>query len=262
MSKLDLTLACWDYDRTRALADGRVSPEGINLNLIPLQVEETFFRMLRNTEFDAAEMSLSSYCVSLFQDDPPFIALPFFPSRFFRHSCIFVSAKSGIARAEDLVGKRDWRAGIPDDRAGLDPGHAVRRVRRRPRERQLSHRRRGGAGPRREAEAASCPSGSSVTPIGPDQTLSQRCWPMARSTPCTRRARPRPSTPSPTGCAAAIPDYRRGGEGLFPPHRHLPDHARDRASPARLMSANPWIAQSLFKAFSSRQQIDLCRAAR
>ncbi|MEO8113745.1 MAG: ABC transporter substrate-binding protein, partial [Phenylobacterium sp.] len=91
MSKLPLTLACWDYDRTRALADGRVSPEGIDLNLLPLEVEETFFRMLRNREFDAAEMSLSSYCVSLMRDDPAFIAIPVFPSRFFRHGCIFVS---------------------------------------------------------------------------------------------------------------------------------------------------------------------------
>jgi len=106
MSKLRLTLACWDYDRTRALADGRVTPEGIDLNLVPLHVEETFFRMLRNREFDAAEMSLSSYSVSLMRDDPAFIAIPVFPSRFFRHSCIFVSAKSGIREPKDLIGKR------------------------------------------------------------------------------------------------------------------------------------------------------------
>ena len=86
MSKLRLTLACWDYDRTRALADGRVQPEGIDLNFLPLHVEETFFRMLRNREFDVAEISLSSYCVSLMRDDPAFIAIPVFPSRFFRHS--------------------------------------------------------------------------------------------------------------------------------------------------------------------------------
>src|SRR5882724_9326437 len=111
MARLRLNLACWNYDWVRALADGRVTPEGIDLNMITLPVEETFFRMLRNREFDAAEMSLSSYSVSLTRDDPSFIALPVFPSRFFRHSCIFVSARSGIREPKDLVGKR---IGVPE----------------------------------------------------------------------------------------------------------------------------------------------------
>ena len=106
MSKLKITLACWNYDRTRALADGSVQPEGIDLNYLNLPVEETFFRMLRQREFEAAEMSLSSYTVSLFSKDRPFIAIPAFPSRFFRHSCIYVNAASGIREPRDLVGKR------------------------------------------------------------------------------------------------------------------------------------------------------------
>ncbi len=65
MAKLRLTFACWSYDRTRALADGSVAPEGIDLNCLDLPVEETFFRMLRHREFDVAEMSLSSYSVTL-----------------------------------------------------------------------------------------------------------------------------------------------------------------------------------------------------
>src|SRR5581483_3554480 len=105
MTKLNLTLACWDYDRTRALMD-RVRPEGIDLNYLPMAVEETFFRMLRHREFDVAELSLSSYCVSLSRPEKPFIAIPVFPSRFFRHSCIFVSAKSAIREPKDLIGKR------------------------------------------------------------------------------------------------------------------------------------------------------------
>jgi len=109
--RLRLSLACWDYDRTRALADGSVRPEGIDLIYHELLVEETFFRMLRNREFDAAEMSLSSYCVSLMRDDPAFIAIPVFPSRFFRHSCIFISTKSGIGEPKELAGKR---IGVPE----------------------------------------------------------------------------------------------------------------------------------------------------
>ena len=111
MSALRLSLACWDYDRTRALADGSVRPEGIELTYLPLPVEETFFRMMRHREFDCAEMSLSSYVASLGAENPPFIAIPVFPSRCFRHSCIFVSAKSGITRPEQLVGKR---VGVPE----------------------------------------------------------------------------------------------------------------------------------------------------
>ena len=105
-SPLRLTLACWNYDRTRALADGTVKPDGIELNYLNLVVEETFFRMLRYREFDAAELSLSSYCVSLMRDDPAFIAIPVYPSRSFRHNTIVVSAKSGIKEPRDLAGKR------------------------------------------------------------------------------------------------------------------------------------------------------------
>lgn len=106
MSRLPLTLACWNYDRTRALMDGRVRPEGVDLTYLCLPVEETFFRMLRHREFDIAEMSLSSYVVSLFTPDRPFIAIPVFPSRVFRHSSIYVHAGSGIAAPGDVAGKR------------------------------------------------------------------------------------------------------------------------------------------------------------
>lgn len=104
-------MACWNYDRTRALFDGRVRPEGIDLNCLDLPVEETFFRMLRHREFDVAEMSLSSYVLSLFQPDPPFIAVPVFPSRAFRHSGIFVNARSGIREPKDLIGRK---IGMPE----------------------------------------------------------------------------------------------------------------------------------------------------
>src|SRR5438309_11294998 len=84
VSKLGLTLACWNYDRTRALLEDRVHADGIELNYLNMPVEETFFRMLRHQEFDVAEMSLSSYVMSLAQPDRPFIAIPVFPSRVFR----------------------------------------------------------------------------------------------------------------------------------------------------------------------------------
>lgn len=98
-------MACWNYDRVAALADGRVQPDGIDLNILSLPVEETFFRMMRHGEFDAAEMSLSSYVVSLFETPARFIAIPVFPSRAFRHSAIYVNTASGIRTPQDLIGK-------------------------------------------------------------------------------------------------------------------------------------------------------------
>src|SRR5437764_9958929 len=99
-------MACWDYDRTRALMDERVAVDGIELTYLNLPVEETFFRMARHREFDISELSLSSYTLSLFRENPPFIALPIFPSRFFRHSCIYINAGSGIREPKELAGKR------------------------------------------------------------------------------------------------------------------------------------------------------------
>ena len=130
MSKLRLSLACWNYDRTRALLEGRIPVDGIDLTYLNLPVEETFFRMLRHHEFDVAEMSLSSYVLSLFSESPPFIAIPIFPSRFFRHSCIYINRNSGIRDPKDLIGKRVgtpefqmtagvWIRGILSDEYGV-----------------------------------------------------------------------------------------------------------------------------------------------
>ncbi|HXX83639.1 MAG TPA: ABC transporter substrate-binding protein [Casimicrobiaceae bacterium] len=130
MPRLRLSLACWNYDRTRALMDGSVRPDGIDLTYLNLPVEETFFRMLRHREFDVAEMSLSSYTVSMFREPRPFVAIPVFPSRFFRHSCIYVNASAEIRQPKDLIGKRVgtpeyqmtapvWIRGILSDHYGV-----------------------------------------------------------------------------------------------------------------------------------------------
>jgi 4,5-dihydroxyphthalate decarboxylase len=106
MGKLELTIACGRYDRTQALIDGRVQPEGVDLTFIPLRPGETFWRMLNHGEFDASEMSLSSYTILRSEGDTRFIAIPVFPSRVFRHSAVYVRADSKIERPEDLAGRR------------------------------------------------------------------------------------------------------------------------------------------------------------
>ena len=101
-----LTLACGRYDRTQPLIDGRVQVEGVELNYIALRPGETFWRMLNNEEFDASEMSLSSYNILRSKGDRRFIAIPVFPSRIFRHSAIYVREDSPVRAPADLKGKR------------------------------------------------------------------------------------------------------------------------------------------------------------
>lgn len=164
-----ITLACERYDRTEALRDGRVVPAGVDLTYLPQQVEETFFRMARFQEFDAAEMSLSSYVIGLTRE-VPFVAIPVFPSRFFRHSGIYVSEASGITAPADLVGKRVglaeyqltanvWIRGILADEYDV-PVDSV------------SYYNGGLHEPGRPEKLKVDLPGVSIEPIGPGQTLS------------------------------------------------------------------------------------------
>jgi 4,5-dihydroxyphthalate decarboxylase len=106
MSRLKLTVACWDYDRTRALIDGRVQAEGIDIEIEVLRPREIFPRMLEHKEFHVSELSLASYVTLKGRGDCPFVALPVALSKIFRHSCIYVRADAGIRTPQDLRGKR------------------------------------------------------------------------------------------------------------------------------------------------------------
>jgi 4,5-dihydroxyphthalate decarboxylase len=252
MGKLKLTLACWDYDRTRALADGRVTPEGVDLNFIPLHVEETFFRMLRHREFDAAEMSLSSYCVSLMRDDPPFVAIPVFPSRFFRHSCIFVSARAGVREPKDLVGKRIgtpeyqmtapvWIRGILSDEYGVDAA-------------SVDHFTGGEEEPGRDEKLKlALPPQFRVTPIGPTQTLSAMLADgeidalYTARTPSTFYSRPDEVRRLFPDFVSVEKDYFRR-TGVFPIMHVI-------AIRRTVYEANRWVARALLKAFQEAQAI-------
>jgi len=111
MANLRLTLACGPYDRTQALRDGTIRPEGIELNYITLQPAEIFWRMLQYREFDVSEMSLSNTTSLISDGNSPFVAIPVFPSRVFRHGYFFVNPKKGIRTPADLKGKR---GGVPE----------------------------------------------------------------------------------------------------------------------------------------------------
>lgn len=112
MPGLALTLACRDYDHTRALLDGTVPVEGVDLRFLAISSpSDIFLRMLRNEEFDASELSLSNYLIALARGDRRFVAIPIYPARVFRHSHVWVNAEAGIGEPRDLIGRR---VGIPD----------------------------------------------------------------------------------------------------------------------------------------------------
>lgn len=110
MADLRLTMAVGDYDQTRDLALGRVRPTGIDLTVLNFDVEEIFFRFFDRLEWDVSELSMGMYTSAISSGDKRFIAIPVFPSRYFRHSAIFIRADDKICTPQDLAGKR---IGVP-----------------------------------------------------------------------------------------------------------------------------------------------------
>ncbi|MBO39791.1 MAG: 4,5-dihydroxyphthalate decarboxylase [Rhodospirillaceae bacterium] len=107
MAKLPVTMACGPYDRMEALSSGIIQPEGIDLRYIAIQSPpEIFARMIKTRSFDVAEMSLAHYLISKIRGDFPYIAIPVFPSRVFRHGFVFINKNAGIESARDLENKR------------------------------------------------------------------------------------------------------------------------------------------------------------
>lgn len=262
MSKLSLTFACWDYDRIKALQTGAVAAEGINLNVLPLSVEETFFRQIRNREFDVSELSLSSYVLTLNEKDPPFIAIPVFPSRFFRHQSIFINRDAGIGSPADLVGKRVgipeyqmtasvWQRGILAD----DFGVGVSSVQ------YVTGALNPGTGKRVEKIALTLPPEISVTPIEEGQSLSEM---LALGEIDAIYTAPAPAS------FGTAPTVKRLFEnfvevekdyftrtGIFP-IMHVVAVKRE------IVDAHPWVARSLMKAFDesiARARTDLSQGA-
>lgn len=111
MPGLPLTFACGLYDRMQPLYTGEVRPQGIDLNFLAIDSpREIFDRLAAGSEFDAAEMSSSEFISRKSAGQCPFVAIPVFPSRAFRHGFIAVNRKAGIHSPKDLEGKR---VGVP-----------------------------------------------------------------------------------------------------------------------------------------------------
>lgn len=249
MTRRDVALACDLNDRTRDLATGAVEPTGIDLNFLPFEVEETFWRMLKHQEFDAAEMSMSSYMIARDRGEPALVALPAFPSRFFRHSCVFVNPEAGIEEPSDLVGKN---VGVPEYqmtaslmvRGMLQDEYGVR-----PEDMVWYH---GGEeeGGREEKLALDLPDGLELHGIPANRTLSGMLDAGDLDALVSARI---PSSFYDGGVERLFPDFQRVEReyyretGIFP-IMHCVVLRRDVYDDA------PWIAKELYKAFERAKQ--------
>src|SRR5581483_11640507 len=132
MANLQLSLICSNNDRTRAIIDGAVKPDGIDFAVTVAHPSEMFWRQLSYEEFDISEMSMSSFLILVASGDTRWVALPIFTSRTFFHTGPIVRADSGISKPEDLKGKRIgvpeyqqtaalWVRGVLQHEFGVDP---------------------------------------------------------------------------------------------------------------------------------------------
>jgi 4,5-dihydroxyphthalate decarboxylase len=255
--RVPLTLACWDYDRTLPLAQGDVRPAGVDLTYLNLPVEETFFRMARFREFDAAELSLSSYVISL-GDDAPFVAIPVFPSRAFRHNGVYVHAASGITEPADLAGRlvgvpeyqltaAVWIRGILAERHGL-PVASVR------------YRTGGLHQPGRTDKIThSAPPGVEIAPIPPGQTLAGMLAEGGIDALYSPRT-PRPFAVGDPRVARLFADPRATEEQYYAatrifPIMHVIVLRRD------VYERRRWLARSLQAAFEEARALTVARMA-
>ena len=173
MSKLvPITIACGEYDRTRGIKDGRVRVDGCEVTYLPLEPEELFFRAFRYHDFDIAELSFNSYLMTTSRNLCPYVAIPAFVSRHFRHSSIFVRSDRNIRSPKDLKGKlvglpeyqqtaNVWMRGVFKEEYGVDPADI--------------HWRTGGQDEPGRDERTPLKLGASIDlqPIGPDKTLNK-----------------------------------------------------------------------------------------
>lgn len=253
-ARLRLSFAIGNYDRVRALTEGRVRVDGVDLLCLSLTPEETFFRQLVHHEFDVSEMSLGSYVAQKATGDDSFVGIPVFPSRCFRHSGIFVNTSSGIERPEDLRGKRvgvpeyqmtalTWIRGMLLDDYGVHP-----------RELQWLTGGLHQTG-RREKVSLSLPAEVKVDPIPADSTLSEMLEAGELDAVMTARL-PESFVRRSPAVRRLFPDFRKVESdyfrrtGIFP-IMHTVVIRRE------LYERHRWVAQSLRKALAEAKNIAL-----
>jgi 4,5-dihydroxyphthalate decarboxylase len=243
--RIPITLACGDYDRTRAIKDGRVTVEGCDVTYLPMEPEEAFHRAFKHQEFDVCELSCSSYVRTVDAGTSPYVGVPAFVSRLFRHSAIYIRTDRGIKQPSDLKGKVIglpeyqitavvWLRGILQDEYGVKPT-------------DISWRQGGIEEPGRTERTPLKPiPGLDLRPV-PDKALSKMLEAgeldamfSARAPSCFVRGAP--------NIARLFPDYREMEKAYYRktqmfPIMHLIGVKK------HLVERHPWLPASLYKAF-------------
>jgi 4,5-dihydroxyphthalate decarboxylase len=255
MSKLNLSVAVRDYDRTRPLSDGLVQIDGVDPVFLALEPEEIFFRAFRHAEFDICELSMSSSIVKTVQGGFPYVAVPAFVSRAFRHTSIYVRTDR-VKQPADLKGRKVglseyqltanvWARALLEDQYGVKPSDI--------------HWIRGGleqAG-RVEKIAVTLPGEIKIDAAPEGRTLNAMleageidAFIGPRTPSCFERGAPNVGWLFPDPMAAATDYFRVTG---FFPIMHLIGVRRT------LVQQHPWLPAAVLKAFTQAKSICLAK---
>ncbi len=257
MADVPVTIACGNYDRTRAIRDGTVKVEGCDVTFLPLYPEEIFHRAFKFQEFDISELSFSSYIRTVAAGTSAYIGIPAFVSRIFRHSGIYLRKGAGIEQPQDLRGKRIgvpeyqitavvWMRGLMQHEYGVAPSEI--------------HWRSGGQEQpgRHERTPLKAIPGLDLQPIGDDRTLVGMLKAGELDALFTARA-PSSFLAGEPHIARLFANTRAAEQayykktGLFP-IMHLVGIRKS------LAERYPWLATSVYKAFceaKARAMVDL-----
>ncbi len=252
MKRIPLSLSVCNYDRTAALFDGRVTMEGVDLNPVALEPEESFHRAFKYREFDVSELSLSSHTLSVARGDNHYVGIPAYVSRLFRHSSLYIRTDRGIKSPADLRGRivglpeyqmtaNVWLRGIITDEYGVHP-------------REIKWRNGGLEEPGREERTKiKLPDDVELKAIPTDRTLSDMLEKgeidallAARAPSCFLRGAP--------NVDRMWPDYPKVEEAYFKktgvfPIMHIMGVRKS------LAEAHPWLPVSIFKAFIKAKEL-------
>ena len=254
MPKLQISLGCCNYDRTKAIFDGRAPIEGCEVLPVAIEPEEAFHRAFSSQEFDVSEISISSHTLTTARGENAYVGIPAFVSRLFRHSGIYIRTDRGIDRPEALQGKtiglpeyqitaNVWIRGILQDDYQVKPASI--------------HWRRGGLEEPGRLERAPLDllANIELTQVADGKTLSGMLEAgeldgviSARAPSCFERGAP--------NVARLFPDYRRTEEDYFRrtkifPTMHIIGIRKS------LVERHPWLPVSVLKAFMRAKDLTM-----
>jgi 4,5-dihydroxyphthalate decarboxylase len=256
MPNVHVTIASWDYDHVRDLRIGEVTPVGIDVTYLNLNMHEIFSRFVANREWDVSELSFAKFIAEATGPHPDLVALPVFLRREFRYGIVYVN-RNRIRTPDDLRGKR---VGVPEwaqtacvyMRGALqhDFGVALREI-------EWVQAGVNEAG-RAEKVDMDLPEGVRLTPVA-DKSLSEMLGSGEIDAAICATA------PECFGKHPDIvrlwPDYAAAGEAFYARTRIYPImHVA--AMRKAVLEGRPWIARNLYNAFEEARRRSLERLRR